>query len=388
MAHHTEEHAVYTDRSLDDIGSVAFTQFRIEIFNLLTAELSMLREVEVGARVNTFHFFESKRHLKLYVTCCVSIVSELLVVVETIVFCAKTESLVPSHARFLPLAEPFEFGAWLHEELHLHLFKFAHTEDELASYDLITESLTDLCNTKRNLHATCLLHIEVVHEDTLCGLRTEVDGRCPLRSRPHFGLKHEVELAHFSPVASTANGANDFLVQDDLAQFFKVAIIESHRKTLVQSIALSSNFEHTTVGGAEFFFVEGFLETLATLSHFFLNLLVIFCELIFDKHVSAIAFLRILVVNQGIVKRIYVTRSLPNSGVHEDGRVDAHDVLVEQSHRLPPVLFDIIFEFNAELTVVIDCAQSVIDFTGGKYKSVLLAVGNYFLKNVFLCHVL
>ena len=42
MAHHTEEHAVYTDRSFDDIGSVAFVQFRIEIFNLLTTELSML----------------------------------------------------------------------------------------------------------------------------------------------------------------------------------------------------------------------------------------------------------------------------------------------------------------------------------------------------------
>jgi len=83
-----------------------------------------------------------------------------------------------------------------------------------------------------------------------------------------------------------------------------------------------------------------------------------------------------------------VAGSLPDGGVHEDGRVDAHDVLVEQSHRLPPVLFDIIFEFNAELTVVIDCAQSVIDFTGGKYKSILLTVGNYFLKNVFLCHVL
>ena len=56
---------------------------------------------------------------------------------------------------------------------------------------------------------------EVVHEDTLCGLRTEVDGGCTLRGRAHFGLKHEVELAHFSPVASTADGANDFLIQDD-----------------------------------------------------------------------------------------------------------------------------------------------------------------------------
>ena len=91
---------------------------------------------------------------------------------EAIVFCTKTESLVPSHTCFLPLAEPFEFGARLYKELHLHLFKFAHAEDELASYDFITESFTDLCNTERNLHATGLLHVEVVHENTLCRLRT------------------------------------------------------------------------------------------------------------------------------------------------------------------------------------------------------------------------
>ena len=38
----------------------------------------------------------------------------------------------------------------------------------------------------------------------------------------------------YRPEASTADGANDFLIQDDLAQFFEVTIIESCCKTLVQ----------------------------------------------------------------------------------------------------------------------------------------------------------
>ena len=36
--------------------------------------------------------------------------------------------------------------------LYIHLLKLTHTEDELACNDFVTESLTDLCDTERNLH--------------------------------------------------------------------------------------------------------------------------------------------------------------------------------------------------------------------------------------------
>ena len=59
-------------------------------------------------------------------------------------------------------------------------------------------------------------------------------------------------------------------------------------------------------------------------------------------------------------------------GCSEDGRVDAHDVLVQQRHGLPPILFDIVFQLHTELTVVVNGAETVVDFTGREHKTVLL----------------
>ena len=134
----------------------------------------MLREVEVGAAVYALHLLEAERHVELDVGSGVGVVSQLLVVVEAVVLGAEAQSLVPLHAQLLPLLEVLELGARLYEELHLHLLELAHTEDELACYDLVAERLADLCDAERNLHTACLLHVKVVDEDALCCLRAEV----------------------------------------------------------------------------------------------------------------------------------------------------------------------------------------------------------------------
>ena len=122
-------------------------------------------------------------------------------VVEAVAFVAKAKGFVPCKTCLLPLLEPIHFGARLNEELHLHLFELTHTEDELASYDLVTEGFTNLSDTERYLHTARLLHVEVVNEDALCRFRTEVDCACAFSGRTYFGLKHEVELANVSPIA-------------------------------------------------------------------------------------------------------------------------------------------------------------------------------------------
>ena len=96
-------------------------------------------------------------------------------VVEAIVFSTEAQSLVPFHTHLFPVFEPVDFSSGLHEELHLHLFEFAHTEDELTGNDLVAESLTDLGDTKRNFHAARFLHVEVVDKNSLCCFGTEVD---------------------------------------------------------------------------------------------------------------------------------------------------------------------------------------------------------------------
>ena len=72
--------------------------------------------------------------------------------------------------------------------------------------------------------------------------------------------------------------------------------------------------------------------------------------------------------------------------MHEDSRIYAHDVLVKQYHALPPILLNIVFEFYTILSIVIHCSQSVIDLAAWKHETILFAVRNNFLENVFLCH--
>ncbi len=121
--------------------------------------------------------------------------------------------------------------------------------------------------------------------------------------------------------------------------------------------------EHAGIGLAEHRLVKLVAEALRSLFTLLVDLLLDLGNLVLDKHISAVALLAVAVVDQGIVKRVHVARSLPDGGVHKDGAVDAHDVLVQQRHGLPPVALDVILEFDAILSIVIDCAQAVIDFT-------------------------
>ena len=349
----------------------------------------MLRKVEVGARVNALNLLEAEWHVELDIGGSIGIVSQLLMIVVAIHCIAEAESLVPGETGLLPLGKPVKFGARLDEELHLHLLEFAHTENELTCHDLVTEGLANLCDAERQLHATRLLHIEIVDKDALCGLRTKVDLHGTIGSRTHLGGEHEVELTYVGPVASAADGAYDLLVEDDLLQFLKVHLVHGVAVTLMQCIPLGLMLQHAAIGSAELSLVESLAETLASLLDLLVDLIFNLGELLLDEHIGTIALLRVAVVDERVVECIHMARSLPDCRVHEDGSIDAHDVLVELGHCLPPVALDIVLEFNTVLTVVIDCAQSVIDFTRRENEAILLAVGHQLLENIFLiCHIL
>ena len=257
------------------------------------------------------------------------------------------------------------------EELHLHLFELAHAEDELAGHDFVAEGLTDLCDTEGDFHAARLLYVQVVDEDALRRLRTEIYLHGAVGRRTHFGREHQVELAYFGPVLRTADGADDFFVEDDLAQLVQVRSgVHGLGITFMQGITLLLVLQHTGVGRAELGLVEGV--ALGSLGHFLVYLFVVLGYLVFDEHVGAVALLRIAVIDEGIVECVHVSTGFPDRGVHEDGRVDAHDVLVEQHHALPPVLLDV--QFHTVLSVVVYGSQSVVDFAAGKHKTILLAM--------------
>ena len=185
----------------------------------------MLAKVEVSTWMYTFYFFETKRHKEFDICSGISVVSQLIMVVETIMIITETKCFMPFQTHFFPFWEPLQFCTRFYKELHLHLFKFTHTENELTGHNLITESLTNLCNTKRYFHTPGFLYIEVVHENSLCCFRTKVYFHCTFRSRSHISREHQVELTNLCPVLSTGNRTNDFFINNDLTEFVKITIV-------------------------------------------------------------------------------------------------------------------------------------------------------------------
>ena len=155
----------------------------------------------------------------------------------------------------------------------------------------------------------------------------------------------------------------------------------------MQLLPLGLVLEYTAVGGAELLFVEALAEALGSLGYFLVDFLFDLGQLILDEDVSTVALLRVLVVDEGVVEGVDVSRSLPDLGMHKDRRVDPHDIGSQEGHCFPPVAFDIVLQFAPELAVVVDSAEAVIDFGGGEDEAVFLTVGDYLLEEVFLlCH--
>ena len=69
--------------------------------------------------------------------------------------------------------------------------------------------------------------------------------------------------------------------------------------------------------------------------------------------------------------------------MHENGRVEPHDVLVEAGHGFPPVLANVELKLYAILPIVIHRGEPIVEFAAGEYESVLLAVGGEVLEKVF-----
>jgi hypothetical protein len=186
----------------------------------------------------------------------------------------------------LPCLEPFHLFARTAEELHLHLFELAHTEDKLASHNLVAEGLAYLSDAERYLHTACLLYVEEVYKDTLGGLRTEVHLQRTVGGRSHLCREHQVELSHIRPVCRSRYRVDDTFVHDNLTQTFQVVVVHGLLIAFVQRVSLCLVFQHTGIRRAVFFFVESVAVFLAGLLHLFVHLVIIFGYLVFDEHVA------------------------------------------------------------------------------------------------------
>ena len=127
----------------------------------------------------------------------------------------------------------------------------------------------------------------------------------------------------------------------------------------MERIAFLLVLEHAWVGLTELGLVEAVAKTLGGLLHLFVDFLLILGNLVLDEHIGTIALLRVAVVDEGVVEGVDVSAGLPHHGVHEDGGVDADNVVVEQHHGVPPIFLDVVFQFYTVGSVVVHGCQSI-----------------------------
>src|SRR5213595_729020 len=91
----------------------------------------------------------------------------------------------PGQTLLQPVAKPAVGLGRGHEELHLHLFKLARAEDEVASGDLVAKALADLSDAEGGLLAPELEIVLEVQEDPLRRFGPQIDGGAGFFDRPN-----------------------------------------------------------------------------------------------------------------------------------------------------------------------------------------------------------
>ena len=249
---------------------------------------------------------------------------------------------MPFQTSRLPFLKPLDLLTRTNEELHLHLLELAHTEDKLTSHDLITERLTDLGDTERDLHTASLLHIQEVHENTLGRLRTKINLHRSISGRTHIRREHQVKLANLRPVTSSGNRANDLAIQDQLAKILEVRLVHRLTITLMNLIPFRLMLQYTRIRLTEFSLIESVTEFLCGFRHFLIYFLLDLAQMVLDQNVRTVTFLRVLVIDQRIIKSVNMAGSFPDSRVHKNSGINTHYILMQQSHAIPPIFLYII----------------------------------------------
>src|ERR1044072_6603928 len=98
--------------------------------------------------------------------------------VEFEILAIDAESAKPFQVLFDPVVDQLGvFGSWPDKILHLHLLEFARSQDEISRSHFVSERLSDLCDTKRQLAPHRRLHIQKVDEYALSGFRSQISQR-------------------------------------------------------------------------------------------------------------------------------------------------------------------------------------------------------------------
>ena len=100
----------------------------------------------------------------------------------------------------------------------------------------------------------------------------------------------------------------------------------------------------------------------------------------FLKLVGTMALVAVEALDQRVVEHGHVAGSHPHGRREDDGRVNAHDITTGDDHGTPPFALDVVFQRDAERTVIPCGTGSAVDFACGEHKAATLREGYDFIE--------
>ena len=286
--------------------------------------LSVADEVEVRAVRDPLDLGEAgEREVELDVHRALGVVRELVlgVLADAQLLLADAEAGPPVEPLLDPALVPLLVGAGEDEVLDLHLLELAVTEDEVAGGDLVAERLADLGDAEGELAAGGGEDVIEVDEDALSGLRPQVGDGGAVLHWPDVRLEHQVEHARLGE--------------------FAAAIRARH------------------AGDVHGFPVDA------------LRLVRVLHQL-----VGAEAALAGLAVDHRVGECVNVAAGLPDARIHDDGGVQADDIVALLDGGAPPGLLDVVLELHAEGPVVPETTDATVYLAALKNEPPALAQGD------------
>ncbi len=206
----------------------------------------------------------------------------------------------------------------MREILHLHLFEFPCTENELPGGDFIAKRLTDLRDTERYSDTGRVKHILVIDINPLTRLAAQIDRLYGSISREiaEIGLYQQIEFLNRSKIFFPTLRTNDIL-----SVFIK---------------------ERIDFG----------------LTHFFIRRHADFLKEVIRAHPGMARF----AFCKRIGKSTDVSGCFPNLRMHKNCGVQTDDVFAHLHHIFPPFPFERIGELDTIRTEIIHRRKSSINF--------------------------
>ena len=353
---------------------VLFLAGFVEVFKVLARRVLVLGKVEVSANGDALQFLQAVREVESDVGARLRVVRKLFLRVDVLreSVGGKPDGYEPRLACVNPLAvERLPVVVGRDEVFYFHLLELPAAEDEVARRDFVSESLADLRDAEGHFYARGVADVFEVGKNALRGFGAEV-GDC--RFVAHCAdvcLEHEVEVARRRERAGVARcGRGNEVVL----------------KWLCVHVVFEDNFaEFALTRELAFEFRRLFLGVLLHVLVFedadVADCLAVNLDFREENLVGAEAELRLLAVNHRVGKARDVSRRAPNVGVHDYRRVETHDVVAPVYKVVPPCAFNVVFEFDAERTVVEKSVKPAVDFGGAVNEPPALA------ETLDCCHI-